>query len=190
MRITAAFFALMALLASSPAPAAAGFPQDDDEDGEWPHEIITNTHKAVVYQPQLDSLEGDTIVGRCAVSVAKHNSKDPVFGTIWIKARMVTDKGTREVTFTDIDITNVKFPKGNEEGEEKVEKFLEGEIPKWGLKTSMERITAAQELLEKEQVAADKLKNDPPQILKRTKPTVLLVFDGEPILAEIGRAHV
>src|SRR5262245_41401762 len=192
MAFKAGLLALLALLFSAPVPAAVPIQaQDDDNDDEWPHEILTESHRIVIYQPQLDSLEGDTIVGRCAASVKKHKDPEPVFGTVWIKARMVTDRGTREVTFTDIDVTNVKFPKVKDEaGEEKLEKFLEGEIPKWGLKTSMERIAAAQELLEKEQVAADKLKTEPPQILRRTKPAALVVIDGEPILAEIkGTSH-
>ena len=59
MRVAFALFATVSLLAT---PPAAGFPQDADEDNEWPHEILTNTHKLILYQPQLDSLEGDTIV--------------------------------------------------------------------------------------------------------------------------------
>jgi hypothetical protein len=178
---------LLAILVAAPGPASAGFQatQDDDDDPEWPHEIITESHKIVLYQPQLDSLEGDTIVGRCAASVKKHADKEPVFGTVWIKSRMITDRAAREVTFAEIDVTNVKFPKANEAGEEKLAKFLEEEIPRWGLKTSLERIAAAQELLEKEQTASDKLKTEPPQILRRTKPAALVLIDGNPILAEI-----
>ena len=181
------FLVVAALLAAGPVhPAQDPAPAPEEDDGDdWPRELIVNGGKAVLYQPQLDSLEGDTIVGRCAASVLRTGEKEPIFGTVWIKARMVTDRGTREVTFTDIDVTNVKFPKASEEGAGKLEKLLEEEIPRWGLKTSMERVAAAQELLEKEQVAADKFKVDPPAILRRTKPSLLLVFDGEPILAEI-----
>jgi hypothetical protein len=182
--VKSGIIALLAFLVAAPVPATIAI-QAPDDDPDWPHEILTETHKVVLYQPQLDSLEGDTIVGRCAAMVKGHKDAEPSFGTIWIKARMVTDRGTREVTFTDLDVTNVKFPKANEDSEKKLEKFLEGEIPRWGLKTSMERIASAQELLEKEQVSADKLKNDPPLILRRTKPAALVIIDGDPILAEI-----
>ena len=57
--------ALLALLAAAPPPVPAGIQAaQDDDDPEWPHEILTESHKIVLYQPQLDSLEGDTIVGR------------------------------------------------------------------------------------------------------------------------------
>src|SRR5688572_4998714 len=119
MRAIAGIFALVLVLGA--APPRQETPQEQDDVDEWPHEIITETHKVVLYQPQLDSLEGDTIVGRCASSVKGHKDPEPIFGTIWIKARMVTDRNSREITFTDIDVTNVKFPKAKEEGAQKLE---------------------------------------------------------------------
>ena len=54
---------LLLLLPVLPAPA-----EEFAATNDWPQEILTKEGKVLVYQPQLESLEGDTLTGRAAIS--------------------------------------------------------------------------------------------------------------------------
>ena len=101
----------------------------------WPKEIPLSTGgKVVIYQPQLEGFEGNTLFARSAVSVREKAGSEPVFGAIWADAQMLTDKDTRMATLESIKITDARFP--NVEDDAKLTRFksiLEAEIPKWNL---------------------------------------------------------
>ena len=71
----------------------------------WPRAIEAAEGEIVIYQPQLDSLEGDKLTGRAAVSVALTGSEEPVFGVIRFESRMETDRDARTMRIVDLDIT-------------------------------------------------------------------------------------
>jgi hypothetical protein len=58
---------------------------------EWPKEYFMDGAKIVMYQPQLETFEGNKMTARAAVSVTKKNA-EPVFCAMWLKARVVTDR--------------------------------------------------------------------------------------------------
>src|SRR5512135_1054571 len=59
-------------------PAQADFTATND----WPQEILTKEGKVLVYQPQLESLKGDTLTGRAAISFTPIGGQ-PTFGASW-----------------------------------------------------------------------------------------------------------
>ena len=61
----------------------------------WPREIVVPEGKVVMYQPQADSFEDDLLTGRAAVSVTPTGQNEPVFGAVWMKSRVATDRDTR-----------------------------------------------------------------------------------------------
>ncbi len=88
----------------------------------WPKEIpLQSGGKVLVYQPQPESLNGNTLSARSAVSVRVKESDEPVFGAIWADAELLTDKDTRIATLETLKIRDVRFP--NVEDTEKIEKF-------------------------------------------------------------------
>ena len=62
---------------------------------KWPREIDTPEAKIVMYQPQLESFEGNRLTGRAAVAVTPRGRTEPVFGAVWIDARVSTDRDNR-----------------------------------------------------------------------------------------------
>ena len=61
---------------------------------DWPQEILTKEGKVLVYQPQLESLEGDTLTGRAAASFTPIGG-EPAFGAFWFEAKLRTDRDSR-----------------------------------------------------------------------------------------------
>ncbi|MBP2679681.1 MAG: hypothetical protein H6Q82_2746, partial [Deltaproteobacteria bacterium] len=51
---------------------------------DWPQEILTKEGKVLVYQPQLESLKGDTLTGRAAISFTPIGG-GPAFGAFWFE---------------------------------------------------------------------------------------------------------
>jgi len=183
---------------SSPPPSRQPQPDyssleiqtDSQADVGWPRVITDPRGTVIVYQPQLDSFKNNDLEGRAAVSVTLKDSQEPVFGAFWFVARLDTDLNTRTATISDLKIPRVRFPEATPDQEKKFAAFLEAEIPEWDLIISLERLEASLELAEREQIAAENLKNDPPKILVVTEPAVLVFIDGEPQLRDVENTNL
>ena len=158
------------------------FGQDQEDAFEWPKEIESK-NKAVItlYQPQLESLNGNILEGRMAITINPVD-KDIIFGAVWFKATMSTDKDSRIVTLEKMDIVRSHFPDIMDD--EKVARFaklLEEEMESWNLDMSMDRLAASLEEVENLKELSDQFNNDPPNIYFRNSPSLLLLIDGDPI---------
>jgi uncharacterized membrane protein YgcG len=152
---------------------------------DWPREIIVPEAKIIMYQPQLETFKGDKLTGRSAVSVTKKGETKPVFGAVWIAARVSTDRDLRIVKPLEVKVTNVKFPHSDPAKEKKLASILEKEIPSWDLTISLDSLLTMLDLVEKEKASADDLKAAPPEIMYVTHPAILVTIDGEPELSKI-----
>jgi len=151
----------------------------------WPREVETKKGLVTMYQPQIEEFDGDTIQGRAAVSVlATESEAGPVFGAFWFEARVDTDREARLVTLRDFRIPNVRFPEATEEEREQLARLLEVEVPTWDVAMSLDRLITDLDDGESNR-STPGLKHDPPRILLSTKPAVLIVIDGEPILQKL-----
>ena len=158
---------------------------EDGEDLGWPREVEAKNAKILMYQPQIETFVGDKLTGRSAVSVTMKDSVNPVFGVVWIDSKVSVDKDTRIVEVLETTVTKVRFPNATEENENKLAVLLEKDIPTWELTMSLDRLLVALELVEKQSNSEKDLKNDPPQIIYETTPSLLISIDGEPILQDI-----
>jgi hypothetical protein len=156
----------------------------------WPHEIDVAEGKITIYQPQIDEFEGQTIKGRSAVAVTLKGKTEPVFGAIWLTARVLTDRDTRTAEILDVKIPKVKFPNSTPDQEAQFSRIVEGQVPSWGYTISLDRLLTSLELAKKQGMAAAQLKTDPPNILFLPYPAVLIQFDGEPQLRPVENSDV
>ena len=59
---------------------------------KWPKSIpFPSGGSVTLYQPQPESMTGNTIKGRSAISVKETSKSDPVFGAIFYDAFIATD---------------------------------------------------------------------------------------------------
>ncbi len=151
------------------------------QDIGWPREIETAKAKVVIYQPQMETYDGEKMTARAAVSVTQKDKIEPVFGAVWFDCRVITDRDSRIVSIAEVKVPRVKFANATPEQEQKLSRFLEREIPKWDLTISQDRLLTAIESAEKEQATAN-LAVTPPKIIFAREPTVLVIIDGRPEL--------
>lgn len=156
-----------------------------DRDIGWPREIDAPEGTIVIYQPQVESFEGDKLQARAAVSVTPTGSMGPVFGAAWVTARVLTDRDARTVSVLDVKVLRAKFPNATAEQENRFAEIVEEAVPNWDLTISLDRLLTSLQTLEKERAAAESMKNAPPEILHVTYPAVLVTVDGEPQLRPV-----
>ncbi|MEY2917689.1 MAG: hypothetical protein RIS73_1403, partial [Bacteroidota bacterium] len=145
----------------------------------WPKVIpFKNGGKVTIYQPQPESFTGNKLTGRSAVSVNETTKSEPVFGAIFYDAFMSTDKDSRTADLDSIIITNAKFNGVDDQAKiDRLIAFIETEVPKWNLEISLDALVST---IKRDHPNAEIYNNDPPKIIYTTKPTTLVVLDGEP----------
>jgi hypothetical protein len=150
------------------------------DDPGWPREIQVDGYKIVVYQPQPESFAGNALVSRAAVSVTP-TGKTPVFGAVWMNSRVETDRDARIVTVTNVTVERVRFPDATEEQQAQLSTVLGRHMTQWELEMSLDRLTAS---LDAVGSAGDTegLAFDPPNVVYRQVPAVLVTIEGEPRL--------
>jgi hypothetical protein len=167
---------------SAAAPASAKttpVPLPSDPNEPWPRVMTYQGATISIFQPQVESWTGDQITGRSAVRVKSASKID--YGVIWITARTEVDKVNRMVTLLDLKITKQKFPTLPDNGNAYTSALLK-DLP-WNK-------TVALDLLEADLAVTDaaakqrtfELQNNPPIIYFSTKPAVLALIDGKPVL--------
>lgn len=161
--------------------AVPGYCQDESSD-PWPREMQTKKGTVVMYQPQPEALEGNFVTGRSAIAVELTDAETPVFGVVWFKGRLDTDREERTATLVDITVTQTRFPDQDEALADQLKTLLETEIPKWGVTISMDRLLASLELRDQQIETANQINTDAPVILFEPDPAVLIMIDGEPRL--------
>src|SRR5256885_2417994 len=78
--------------------AAAQPASNAPPDTAWPLRIDSPDGLIEVYQPQPETLVGDKLTARAAVSLAAARPADPVLRPIWLTARLSTDPHARPAT--------------------------------------------------------------------------------------------
>ena len=146
--------ALAALLAVGTAATLVA----QDDDSPWPIQIDDERATIVVYQPQPESFENTIVTARAALSITPTGKTEPVFGVMWVSARLETDRDTRTARILDIEVTAVRFPESTPEQEQTLAEIIETEVPQWDLEISLDRLTASLALLDERRATSDQLK--------------------------------
>ncbi|MEI6172660.1 MAG: hypothetical protein WCR01_02840 [Bacteroidota bacterium] len=148
----------------------------------WPKEVDYSKGRIIIYQAQPDSLVGNKLYTRAAVQII-NTGGSPVFGAVWVMTTISTDRETREIALVNAKILNVRFPNQDSIPKDRIDRFkslLETEIPKWEINTTIDELTATlreNNLVNKQTSNFD---NTPPEIIFATKPSILVLFEGDP----------
>jgi hypothetical protein len=175
----AVIVALYALVGLSPSKALAV---------SWPQEVSAPEGVIVVYQPQPETLQGNVLTGRAAISLEAPGLDEPIFGVMWFSSRIDTDRDAGTALVRDITVTRVGWPDSTDAQEQRFTAVVEGAMPETGLSFSLERLTASLETAEVEQRSLEQLKTDPPRIVFSDQLAVLLLYDGKPNFSPVDNS--
>jgi hypothetical protein len=152
----------------------------------WPREIKAGDNYVInLYQPQLETLEDNKLVGRMALSVIDDKDKI-IFGALWFEAHLSTDLESNTAVLESFDIPKIKFPDvDNEEGMNLLKSLIIDDFSAMEIEMSIDNIISNLESIAENNAVNDKLSNQPPTIYFRQEPTVLISIDGDPILKKV-----
>lgn len=174
---------------SAPPPAALDY-TSDPQPTEWPIRLQTSTGTLDVFQPQPETFQGNTLTARAAVSLTRPGNQTPVFGTIWISARVFTDRDTRTVTVQSIAVRRVALPNANDPQEKQFADLLRQDIPSLHITCSLDGLMTSLQVAEREKTEAEQLQTTPPKIYFSTTPATLVTIEGQPKLQPVGTSGV
>lgn len=151
----------------------------------WPRTIDLPEGHVIMYQPQLESLEGNRLKAMAAVSITAKGTKTTVFGAVWIDARVLIDRDTRRLTCLSVEIPNVRFPNATPQRQKELAAILKSQLPKGGMALTLDQLLAMLDIVVKGKLAAENLQFNAPRIILVTHPAVLVTIEGKPKLAVV-----
>jgi hypothetical protein len=159
------------------APAAKTASPGADEP-TWPQVISSGKAKLTVYQPQLDSWDGYTLLGRAAVEATAADGK-ATYGIVEFSAHTLVDKATRWVALDQYQIIKADFPADARQADTWLA-TLRQDAAKRKKTIALDQLEAAVGVLAAEQKAETAtLQNTPPTIISSDVPAILVYIDGE-----------
>ena len=178
MRGNRAVIAVISAIFSLPAVA---------DEPVWPHTLTVNGASAVVYQPQAIAWpDHRTLTTREAIAITRPGEKTPILGTTEIAFATETDARTGDVVLSDPKLLASHFPTLNTEEAARIEQKIKAALPDiHPAPVPLQSVLLS--LKETAQPEAVAVNTDPPVIFTSTKPASLVVFDGEPVTAQIGK---
>jgi hypothetical protein len=152
----------------------------------WPEEFSGSKGKLVLYQPQMQKLDGAKVSGVAAISVLLTGKKEPQFGALFFDAFLNIDRDTRQYTLERVHIPNLKFS-GTTEGfnEEELKTYIIEQVLAMGITGSLDELLATVEEYKADTKQNEQFKNDPPKFIYTTDPSVLIMIDGDPKFQDI-----
>ena len=180
-------FALAATVihAQSP-PAYPSYPIVTQPDTVWPLIFQGQTETIQVFQPQPDRLEGDKLMARAAVSLRVAGATEPVFGTVWLTARIATERDARTATILDLTVRKVRFPDATADQQNHFTQIIQQQIPQMRVTFSLDQLMASLDVAEKEKIARQELSTVPPKIIYIPAVATLVLIDGQPQLQPVA----
>jgi hypothetical protein len=160
------------------APAIA---QED----KWPRTLPLDEGLVTIYAPQVDKMSGNTLYYRAALAYREKAGAEPVFGAGWFESTIEIDNLNRIVRPIDFKTTETRFPDGTPDITSALTTGLASQSAQWNLDFSLDELDAALKTAEAQTNAAEKLNTQPPDIIYRDHPALLITMDGQPVLREI-----
>ncbi len=161
----------------------------------WPRSLTVSDGSLVkIYEIQPESLQGNTLKARAAFSFSGRDGKDPAFGTFWMVARVETDRDNRLVHIISVKVPNVKLsPQSDvvnvslnylraEMETDYLKSELETGIPTLNLDLSLDALLASLDMSTEEKNLSKGLNTNPPDIIYQSRPSLLVLIDGEPMI--------
>jgi hypothetical protein len=176
-----ACFSAAALAQSAPPVAEAAAPADRDP---WPRSIDLANGQVLLYQPQINTFDGNQLDLRAALSLIPSGSKEQRFGVVFATARTHVDRVSRVVTLEDIKITKLDLPALPDRGASYLA-YLQTQLATGANTIALDRFETA--------LAAADVKpqplpvdNTPPRVIVSESIAILVPIDGAPVLKPLA----
>ena len=171
-----------------PAPCAAAWQQEaapaDTVYHAWPRRVEAEGYTIIIYQPQLESWQGNQLSEYAAFSVQQDTAKPPEYGVFYVDARTEVDRPTRAVFLEDVNVTGVKFPVTPTDAAT-YEKLIQTHVADTIRVVSLDRLEAQLGIQQQKPATQPAFKNEPPGIIVSDTAAILVLVDGQPVFQPV-----
>ncbi|MFC2085697.1 hypothetical protein ACFLRO_00640 [Bacteroidota bacterium] len=155
----------------------------------WPSVIQVDSGLVTFYQPQVDSMNGQRLYARAAVSY-KETDGQPLFGIALFESRIEVDRDARTVTLVDLTVTSARFHGKDADFAQPLDKLVQSQVPTLDVVLSLDELLTSVAAAEELRKPADDFKTEPPAIVYSDRPALLVLIDGEPVFTDIENSSV
>ncbi|HEV8188643.1 MAG TPA: hypothetical protein VGP83_12890 [Pyrinomonadaceae bacterium] len=164
--------------------------QTKSSDNGWPRKFAVGTNSVAVYQPQIEEWSGNSLSARAAIAITENQSKQPLYGVLWFSARAEIDKINRLVTLSDFKVTKLNIPMAPDKAAA-FQLAFQARVARQGEVISLDRLLADMAINHAATNGSSyEVKNDPPQVFFSTRPAILVLIDGAPVLRPVANTSV
>jgi hypothetical protein len=156
-------------------------------DQPWPRRSSRDGATLISYQPQVDDWKDfKTIQWRMAFSLTPKGGK-PLIAAASFEAMTDINSETHLVTIHDLKVLRTDFPSLDADTKTHMDELLRSFLPPT-VEISLERVVACTP--KQQSLQTVEVKNDPPPILVRYKPAVLLDTEGDPVNVPVPKTNL
>ena len=142
-----------------------------------------------VYQPQVESWQGNQLSFRAAVAAKAQGANTETFGVIWGSARTEVDRVARQVTLEELRLTRSNFPTLPDNGAAYLSE-LQQPFQGAARTIALDRLEASLAASGTAPPGGVPVQNDPPQILVSHSPALLVLIDLHTEEGPVGRSYL
>ena len=159
------------------------------QDPGWPRQITKPGGKLVLYQPQVDDWKDfKQVDARMAFTLTPTAGQSHV-GVVTLQLQSTVNMDNHTVLLNNPQVTGITFPSLDPETTAKMKELMKQFLnPSAAMTISLERLVAS--VKKSEAPPVSQVKNDPPTIFLSMRPAVLLMVNGEPVLAPIPNSSL
>jgi hypothetical protein len=157
---------------------------------QFPKVTTTPAGRLVTYTPQVEEWpDYDRVVGWVAVEVTLEGTDKPSLGTIRFEGKTVSDLDQRTVTFYELELTQVRFPRATDEQSVALEDFVRNTISQTRQTVPLDVVLhyLADDVIP---TGSTGFSMAPPKIFFSTSDGRLLILDGPPILVPVENTNL
>jgi len=178
-------YPLFAMQPAAPAPAQKPAGTAAKDPG-WPRIYTDGKATLAVHQPQVDDWKDFRVLeARAAFELLPDKNAKKLLAAVHFEAKTDTDIQNRTVVLGEINITRFNVPGLDEAKTKEMEALAVKLLPKKSDAIALDRVLA---YLDSSRVAGREVKinTEPPPIMVSTKPAILVMIDGQPLLGPIS----
>jgi hypothetical protein len=154
-------------------------------ENDWPRTLPLEQGMVTIYQLQVDEMKDDVIHFRAALAYRESADSEPVFGAGWFESRVEIDRAGGIVHPVDLKVTETRFPVDVENVQPGFAAVLAQQAPAWNLDFTLDELETSLKAAQEEKESLQDLNTNPPAIVYRDHPALLISIDGKPVLREI-----
>ena len=179
---SSAALALFSRVRLEHAARAQGSPAGEIPVDSWPRTVVAGSDKLTVYEPQVESWQGNVLRARAAIGVETPALPKPTYGVIHYTAYRGR-QGGRDGDAQRLPRTRAQFPTQQFQTPSFIATLNDAASNRQPMTIALERLQANLAVTQATSPArAMPVANGPPRIIVSYTPALLVLVDGEPAL--------